>query len=77
MLSTLDIMTCMKKGRFSSRPKVKVGHQGRAGSARAQPCFCKKWGPLEKRVEGIYLFWAALQTPILHPLYSADHSYTY
>ena len=41
------------------------------------PAFCKKWGPLEKRAGGVYLFWAALQTPILHPLYSADHSYTY
>ena len=34
-------------------------------------------GALRKRAEGVYLFWAALQTPILHPLYSADRSYTY
>ena len=32
-------MSCMKKLRFSSRPRAKVRHQGPPGSARAQPCF--------------------------------------
>ena len=32
-------MICMKKLRFSSYPKAKVGCQGSPGSARAQPWF--------------------------------------
>ena len=48
MLSTLDIMTCMKKVRFFSRLKVKVGHQGPVGSARAQPCILWKMGAFRK-----------------------------
>ena len=31
-------MICMKKVRFSSRPRAKVRRQGPPGSARAQPC---------------------------------------
>ena len=54
-----------------------MGIRGQWALLEHSPAFCKKWGPLEKRAEGVYLFWAALQTPILHPLYSADHSYTY
>ena len=31
-------MICLKKLRFSSCPRAKIGRQGPLGSARAQPC---------------------------------------
>ena len=36
-------MICMKKLRFSSRPRAKVRHQGPPGSARAQPCISREF----------------------------------